>query len=342
MTSAPIPDPALTLLAARSMLSRLDAMAACVDGVRTADDVEDVHRMRVASRRLRAALDRFHSEFPAASLRSWTKVVRRITRGLGEARDLDVQILFLREHLTGIGDPAAVPGVMALLTHLERRREKRQRRVVRAMDTLQSSDLFDGCGGALRRIVGEAGGRDDADRSTAVHARAYDSIRTAVSRVLSYESIVGQPECVEELHELRIAAKHLRYAMELFAPVYDGALGLSIRRVKRIQTLLGDLHDCDVWLELLPRFLDLERDRTPPTPGTTDRFDELCFGIDDLIRDRTERRSVLHGQFVEAWDELERDDAWAVLLHALARPLSANAAARPRPDASGRTRRGRG
>jgi CHAD domain-containing protein len=320
MITVPISDPALTRLAARAMLTRLDAMAARIDGVRTADDVEDVHRMRVASRRLRAALARFHSEFPGPSLRKWTRTVRRVTKGLGEARDLDVQILFLREHLANLDDPAAGPGVAALLAHLERRRAKRQRRAVRAMDTLEASGLLEDLGGTLRRILGDGDGAPE--RSVAVYARAYDSIRAASGRVLAYDPVVRDPARVEEHHEMRIAAKRLRYAMELFAPAYDGALDRSIRAVKRLQTLLGDLHDCDVWLELLPRFLDRERNRTrhPGDPG--DRVDALSHGIDDLVRDRTERRRELHATFVETWERLGRDDAWAVLVDTLAGPLT--------------------
>jgi len=54
----------------------------------------------------------------------------------------------------------------------------------------------------------------------------------------------------EPLHRLRIAAKRLRYALELFAVCWDeGALTSSAKEIARMQTSLGELHDCDVWVE---------------------------------------------------------------------------------------------
>ena len=53
-----------------------------------------------------------------------------------------------------------------------------------------------------------------------------------------------------------------------------------------------------------------------------DGIDELCFGIDDLIRDRTERRREIHARFAAEWEDLERDHAWSDLVDVLARPLT--------------------
>ena len=53
-----------------------------------------------------------------------------------------------------------------------------------------------------------------------------------------------------------------------------------------------------------------------------DGIDELCFGIDDLIRDRTERRREIHARFVDVWEDLERDRAWSDLMDVLAGPLT--------------------
>ena len=67
------------------------------------EDIEYVHRARVASRRLRAALAMFRDGFDAQTWKRWRKQVQRLTGGLGEARDKDVQIEFVRGVLAGLG-----------------------------------------------------------------------------------------------------------------------------------------------------------------------------------------------------------------------------------------------
>jgi CHAD domain-containing protein len=317
MTLQVDPDPSLQVLAARSMLDRLDAMAARVKGVTTARDVEDVHQMRVASRRLRAALRQFRHEFPEGSVKSWNRIVRRVTRRLGPARDLDVQILFVRDHLEHLEDGGLRPGVRRLLLRWKQKRERLQPKVRRAMEDLSASGLFDDLGGTLRRILTHARLENVPDRSEAVRERARTSVRSEVESLLSFETFVPQPERAEELHRMRIAAKRLRYTLELFAPVYDGALDDHVKRIKRIQTLLGDLHDCDVWIELLPRFAERERRRMQKFQGSTRGYAKIRKGVDHLREDRTRERRAVYRGFVEAWNELETIGEWERLLDAV-------------------------
>src|SRR5271169_3437998 len=77
----------------------LDAFVKEIEGVRSSEDIEYIHRMRVASRRLRAALPLFEPCFPAKEYRLWMSELRKITRSLGDARDTDVQIDFLRSSI---------------------------------------------------------------------------------------------------------------------------------------------------------------------------------------------------------------------------------------------------
>ena len=83
-------------------IQRLDALLAEVDGVRSGEDIECVHRMRVASRRLRSVLRLFGECFKGKRGKRWRKAVRKVTATLGEARDLDVQLELL-EALSGNG-----------------------------------------------------------------------------------------------------------------------------------------------------------------------------------------------------------------------------------------------
>jgi hypothetical protein len=59
------------------------------------------------------------------------------------------------------------------------------------------------------------------------------------------------PQRVRELHDMRIAAKRLRYLFEFFAQCFDGGMGDTLKKFKRLQDFLGEVHDCDVWVDYL-------------------------------------------------------------------------------------------
>ena len=71
---------------ARTLLKYLDAMTGMIDGVRQNEDVECLHRMRVASRRLRSLLPLFTDCLPRKQSARWRRQLRRVTRALGRAR----------------------------------------------------------------------------------------------------------------------------------------------------------------------------------------------------------------------------------------------------------------
>jgi len=85
-------DLSYRLLAARFIRRQVKQLGEQFDGIRQGEDVEYLHRARVASRRLRAALRMFHDCWGPKKMKGWRKAIRRVTRGLGDARDKDVQI----------------------------------------------------------------------------------------------------------------------------------------------------------------------------------------------------------------------------------------------------------
>ena len=68
---------------------------------------------------------------------------------------------------------------------------------------------------------------------------------------------------------MRIAAKRLRYLMQALAPLYPDALAAPIQAARLCQTRLGDIHDGDMWIDTLPRFLEEEQARTLAYFGNT-------------------------------------------------------------------------
>lgn len=92
---------------------------------------------------------------------------------------------------------------------------------------------------------------DDVDPDAPVIDNARRVLAIRIAEFYSYEPIVPYPELSESLHDLRIAAKRLRYTLELFRPQFGKAGERQIERVRAIQEILGTLHDHDVRIDLI-------------------------------------------------------------------------------------------
>ena len=310
----------------------LDAFVKEIEGVRAAEDIEYIHRMRVATRRLRAALPLFRTCFTSKQYSRWMQEIATITRALGEARDADVQISFLvryqkrsrsaqkekaRAHGADIPANPFDPALLYLLADLRKRRSGLQVRVLSALDALEKSGVI----GEMQALF--------AARNTAVHRTPWKAmsygiptvaalrIGTRLGTMLSYEAWVPYPDAVAEHHATRIAAKKLRYTMEVYGSIYRLSLKKPLVRVKKIQEILGDLHDCDVWIDHVTRILLRERARLR-TENEEKRPDPVTLASLRLfLKERESARIQLHRQFVRFWESQKRTGMWDELRHTL-------------------------
>ena len=85
-------------------------------------------------------------------------------------------------------------------------------------------------------------------------------------RFLSHGRIVHKENEILKHHEMRIRAKWLRYTLEVFAPLYEEELSEEIKMMKNFQDTLGEMHDCDVWIEGIPKFIEETRRKTAIIP----------------------------------------------------------------------------
>jgi CHAD domain-containing protein len=116
-------------------------MLSHVEGVRTADDIISVHKMRVASRRLRAAIGVFTAAFPDPAFARFEREVKAVTDALGEARDLDVMIDTLEKMETAVTEYERT-GIDRFVEGKRQERAARQEDVQRALDRLSKRDLL--------------------------------------------------------------------------------------------------------------------------------------------------------------------------------------------------------
>jgi CHAD domain-containing protein len=306
-------DDGYRLLAARYFRKQARQLAEQLDGVREAADIEFVHRARVASRRLRAATRLLGEWVSAKQAKRWRKEIRRVTRGLGDARDKDVQIEFLCKAFCRVEDPACCPGVAHLLMHLEYQRGVLQPKVVEAVNRLQASGVLGEMRDAADQALAEFGGRDGGVRTPAVVEHVRGRALSLLEELLSYQESLQDPEDQEHHHAMRIAAKRLRYTLEISKSVFDGQLEEMITAAKTVQTLLGEIHDCDVWDAHLDAFLEEERRRMAACFGSPRPFARVKVGLEYLKRDRCETRERMFQELIDYWQTLRAQRVWEEL-----------------------------
>jgi CHAD domain-containing protein len=319
----------------------LDAFTVEISGVKESKDIEYIHRMRVASRRLRAALPLFSPCFPEKQYTRWMKELTKITRALGDARDADVQIAFLQKTLKKIkkgespeqsnGDKITMePAIRYLLISLQKKRDILQKRVLSALLALEKSRVTEDMrltfttlndGFKIMRVKPKLFG---------ISPPAALRINKRLSTLISYDPWVLHPEAVAEHHATRIAAKKLRYTMEIYGSVYRNSLRKSLARVKKIQEILGDIHDCDVWIDYITLILLRERTLLRSSKGTKRPDTVTLASLKLVLYNRETERKRRYRQFVHIWQALTRTKLW----EELKKTLDSGRKAQYRPQSS--------
>jgi len=298
------------LFGLEALQERLPALANEIEGARAAEDIEYVHRMRVASRRIRNALALFGDELPRKHNAAWHDEMRRITKALGAARDTDVQIAWVQDFLKTVTDETQRIGIERLLLRLRQERTRSQDKVVKALDRLEQKRILEDMTETLHELLVHARVYEVETLPADLYRRANEAIRLRLEEFLAYEPHVAHPERAAELHQMRIAAKHLRYTLEVFEPLYEKALRKPIKIVKEFQELLGEVHDCDVWIGYVPGFIEQERARAVEYFGETVPAQAFLPGLHALEEDRRRQRLRTYYIFRRFWELTQEKGIW--------------------------------
>jgi hypothetical protein len=148
-------------------------------------------------------------------------------------------------------------------------------------------------------------------------------IRVRLDELTSFMPKAEDPKEVVALHDMRIAAKRLRYILEVTGECFGPYAANAVKMVKDLQDLLGEIHDCDVQLPEVAAFLeqlvaeDVAAAGESPKDLARTPNRRTYAGLIALQVHLRARRRALFEQFLELWRDYERKGFAARLAFAL-------------------------
>ena len=229
-------------------------------GTRSGEDIEDLHKMRVSTRRMRAAWRVFEGAYRPKVQRRFVRELRIVARALGEVRDIDVLLEDLDDYLAKLPEPGRA-AMEPLRAAWRRDREVARKRLIDRLDGKRYRQFvedyldFTEAPGVGERVT-------PAVEPSLVRDTAGSRILSAYERVHTYETVLTWAD-VQTLHDLRIEAKRLRYTLEYFSEVLPVTSRQLIGTVTDMQDHLGLMNDAHAAATVTREWLNINAPRLP-------------------------------------------------------------------------------
>jgi CHAD domain-containing protein len=249
---------------------RLAALSRTLPGARKGE-VQAVHQARVATRRIREALPLVARGRAGRWLK---KSVRKLTRVLGPVRELDVALMNLDQMRTS-GD-VTEEAIVRLRQLIAEERNRLGSEMLKTLSQYDLPKLQKKAIAAANRGPSTAGPRDPRRAAEAMGRAA----RRAVGLRAAMENAAGI-YLPDRLHEVRIAVKKLRYALEIAQDLSGSRATVRIRTLKRVQDLLGRMHDLEM---LIARTRAIQSRAGAPNLKLSADLDRLVRRLEDECR----------------------------------------------------------
>ena len=284
---------------------RLEEMYSLRERALDFNDPEGVHDMRVSSRRLRSALRDFSTYLKKNKLAGPTEVIKSLADALGQVRDDDVAIMELQK-IRGEAPPERAADIQQLIDIRVLKRNQARRSLQSLLSPRKLNRLKREFNEALPAALAVSKRKKD---ETTYYQVATAVIKKRVGELKGLADSLHKPHRTKRLHRMRIAAKRLRYAVELFAPCWGDRSMSFGRQIAQMQSSLGGLHDCDVWIEYFGDWLSQERPEVDPQ--TDSQRDAMVW----LLGHFTKLRAKYFRTALSQWREWERKDLLAKLVN---------------------------
>ncbi|MEO8285884.1 MAG: CHAD domain-containing protein [Chloroflexota bacterium] len=337
------PDDSMDTAGRKIIGAYFDDMLSNEEGTAEGDNVEAVHDMRVATRRMRSALQvlepYLHSKHPTEVRRGLSAVAD----SLGRVRDLDVLIIHADEFRSQLPEEQQAD-LDDIIDDWSSERKKARKQLVRLLDSKDYGRFKKRMNAFLEEKEKAQKGGADVEPYQVRHI-APSAILTRYEAVRAYETVMGekrkskderqrikageQPSAaeqngdadltptaiaptVDQLHALRISGKYLRYTLECFRETLPHEAKGLIKDVVKMQDQLGELHDADVAVTLTKGYIEeQEKKRKKKDPAYV-----VPAGLAAYLEEREAAIRRIHADFFSTWSRLQSPE-WRARLAAV-------------------------
>jgi CHAD domain-containing protein len=239
-----VPSPETRKFAGEHAQKLLGRLAFEINRVTKSRDPESIHDLRVSLRRFAQTLQLFRDFFPGKKIHKIGLRVKKVTRAADELRNYDATLRLLAKANRGSSS--------ALRSKLQARRKESERLLAGLLNRWTERKSSVKWRTALQAAVAQSDGQfakitvqREAQKSTPAMARKF--LERGKKAARANASLL-------DLHACRIAARKLRYALELLGPVSKSPLNGWIPDIRRVQSMLGEITDCQAARELVSSY----------------------------------------------------------------------------------------
>ena len=265
-------DDTMAEAARKTFLFHFERMLYHEPGTRQGEDIEALHDMRVATRRMRNAA-RLFGAYLGPEMHPFIKGIKRTNRALGAVRDLDVFWKKTEDYLAS-AEAGEAPDLSQLQAAWAEAHQEAREALLRYLDSKKYRKFKRRFGQYLQAPWPETRPRFSEKGEAIPHRLRHIApilIYERLANLRAYEGVLpGEAVDLNRYHRLRIATKYFRYTLEYFEEVLGPDIEVLISRIKILQDHLGDLQDAAVASNILRDFLlwgtwgDIDHRESPP------------------------------------------------------------------------------
>ena len=278
------------------------------------EDTEELHDMRVATRRLRAAFNLFGIFFNPKAIAPFEQALKNTGKSLGEVRDLDVSIEKLDLYCQNLSKDQLI-GLAPLRDQWVSSQGRARTKLISNLNSQNYLDFKENFTVFLKTpSIGLLASDKRIPLQTTVRYQAPTLIYTRLAGVMAFEAVL-ESATYAQLHALRIEFKKLRYTLEFFKEILGEESAGIINHIKDIQDHLGDLNDSHVACQTITHFLK-KWDKRQNTYLLIDRLNSEP--VVNYLAYLYSKRYQLMISFPEKWQQFSHPDIRQNLAKAVA------------------------
>lgn len=282
----------------RALLYLFEQMLAQEEGVLRGDDPEAVHDFRVAVRRTRSALGQVRGVFASYRRDRYRESFAWLAGESNLLRDTDVLLEQLPELAAEVGNPADLDPLRDFLIGERAAAHKAMVKVLRGAKYRRLLRTWKAFLEKPPKVTVRSAPNAERPILEVARERIYAVYRAIRKKTRAFE----EPVPAEELHQLRIDCKKLRYLLELFRSLFDAEeIGAVLADLKHLQDLLGEMNDLEVQKGRLLELAQALQAREAAPAAT-------LFAMGRIAQRHERRQQVLRKDLESRIDELTSGD----------------------------------